>query len=43
MSKKKILQDGGDIQDTKDTSTIKWDGGYIDEEEDEKSSSFFYI
>ena len=32
MAKKDILQDGGDIQDTKDTSTIKWDGGDIDSE-----------
>lgn len=38
MAKKQkdILQDGGDIQNTKDTSTIKWDGGDIDEEDGEE-------
>ena len=36
MAKKNILQDGGDIQDTKDTSTVKWDGGDIDEEDGEE-------
>ena len=36
MSKKNILQDGGDIQDTKDTSTVKWDGGDIDEKNGEE-------
>lgn len=33
MAKKDIRQDGGDIQNTKDTSTILWDGGDIDNEE----------
>lgn len=36
MAKQDIRQDGGDIQNTKDTSTIKWDGGDIDEENGEE-------